>query len=156
MNKIIYLSLAFLFVSGCVDTSALQHNNEQNNFKCDINEPAAPQPIFDKESFAKLLTSQAAISSLNDFTKKTKLDTLQITGWNQNTALSIYECYRQKRESQITMVNSEFKKMKELTKGSDERIALVNAYSSWEAYMKNPGAESENDFQQKVAFYKNM
>lgn len=134
------------------------HNNEQymDLSKCDMPESNNPGYKTNKDSFSKLLNSEAGISSLDVISEKNKIDTLQIIGWNQNVAMSISECFRKRKANRIERVSGEFNKLKESTKKDNEKEALISAFSSWETYVNDPSADTERDFELKSSYYKNM
>lgn len=156
MKAFFLVGIAALFISGCADMSAQKQEQYRDISTCDVSEANSAGDQLNKVSFANMLTSEAAIDSLERMTEKNKLDTLQIIGWDQGVAQSVSDCYRQKRIHRINQAALEFNKIKEKTSNKEERNALISSYSAWEAYIKNPSPVAENDFQHKVSFYKNM
>lgn len=160
MKTKIAIGLVSLTLFGCAAGVEQRNAEKQKAYseltKCENIGGENSISTSDRASFAKALKSEAAITSLEKSTIKYKLDTLQIIGWDNSVADAVADCAIKKKEYRISIMNKAFKDMRDKTGDTEEKKALIAAYSAWEVYLGSSSKESEQDFDNKVSYYKNM
>lgn len=149
-----------MLLSGCAGVAADHRAEQQKKYndlsKCEPIEAigSASQPT--KELLVSKLKSGAIAASGDNFIADTKAKTLQMVGWNDSVFDSIATCRVNNRQARIDAIKPIFDGVKLKTKDKDERRALIEAYSSWEAYLMSLTAAAKQDFESKLSYYKNM
>lgn len=160
MKKVVLVGIVAMMMAGCAEMAAQRQAETQKSYddiaSCRMPDTQEDNGDVDKASFIDSLTSQASSSSADNFIMKTKLDRLQLVGWNQSVSTSIVECSSKQRSARVYVMKSQFDRLKAATKNAEEKKALISAYSAWETYVTSPTDPAKQDFETKLAYYKNM
>lgn len=150
--------LGVLFISGCAPQN--QNNNLQKQYadlaKCEDNITMPKQMPQSKKEFAEFLSKAALSASADQFVTQKRIEILQLVGWDNSVADAITTCGATRKSKLKEIGSNVFETMKSNTKDTEERRALVEAYSSWEAYVTSQTPLAKQDFDSKVSYYKNM
>jgi len=159
--KKLALALAgVLLLSGCAEMVAQQQAETQKSYneltECQMPNLRNADDNVNKQSFISNLTLHAYTSSADNFVMETKFRRLQIVGWDDSVTKSIGDCYSNQIAARIDFVKKQFETLKSSTKNKDEKMALIAAYSAWEAYVTSQTEDHKQDFESKLSFYKNI
>lgn len=150
--------LGALLVSGCAIQN--QNSNLQKQYadlaKCEDNITMPQQMPHSKKEFAEFLSKAALSASADQFVIQKRIEILQLVGWDNSVADAITTCGVTRKSKLKEIGSNVFETMKSSTKDTGERRALVEAYSSWEAYVTSQTPLAKQDFDSKVSYYKNM
>ncbi|WP_286933668.1 hypothetical protein [Leclercia sp. UBA5958] len=150
--------LIVLFISGCAPQN--QNNNLQKQYadlaNCEDNITMPKQMPQSKKEFAEFLSKAALNASADQFVTQKRIEILQLVGWDNSVADAITTCGVTRKSKLKEIGSNVFETMKASTKDTEERRALVEAYSSWEAYVTSQTPLAKQDFDSKVSYYKNM
>lgn len=153
----VVLSMALSACAGNSSSSNIQKQAKYDELsKCDVNiESPSPEPK-NKKDFAEFLSVQARNASADQFVIQKRMEILQLVGWNSSVADSIASCGASRKDKRKEIASGTFERVKASTSNADEKRALVEAYSSWEAYVTSQTPLAKQDFDSKVGYYKNM
>lgn len=151
--------LGVLFISGCAPQN--QNNNLQKQYadlaNCQEDNITMPKQMpHSKKEFAEFLSKEALNASADQFVTQKRIEILQLVGWDNSVADAITTCGATRKSKLKEIGSNVFETMKASTKDTEERRALVEAYSSWEAYVTSQTPLAKQDFDSKVSYYKNM
>ncbi|EPR7019170.1 hypothetical protein [Enterobacter cloacae complex sp. IR5459] len=160
MKKVFMTAMLTFTLSACAGNSSNSNDQKQAKYdelsKCDVNIEAPSHSPKNKKEFAEYLTTQARNASADQFVVQKRMEILQMVGWNDSVADAIATCGAERKNMRKKNASVVFETMKSNTSGADEKHALINAYSSWEAYVTNQTPLAKQDFDSKVGYYKNM
>lgn len=149
-----------LFLTGCSGMIAEQQKKQQESYdnltKCEPFKARSSNTQPTKELLISQLNAEARSASADDFEASTKMRTLQLVGWNESVANAIITCRTDNRNARIESIKPVFDSVKAKTKDKDEKKALIEAYSAWEAYLNSLTPAAKQDFETKLSFYKNI
>lgn len=147
-------------LSACAGTGSVSDTQKQAKYdelsKCDVNIEFPSQQPKNKSEFSEYLLTQARNASADQFVIQKRLEILQLVGWNDSVADAISTCGAKRKDKRKGNASGVFEAMKVTTTNADEKHALINAYSSWEAYVTSQTPLAKQDFDSKVGYYKNM
>lgn len=151
--------LGLLFISGCAPQN--QNNNLQKQYadlvNCQEDNITMPKQMPNsKKEFAEFLSKEALNASADQFVIHKRIEILQLVGWDNSVADAITTCGATRKSKLKEIGLNVFETMKAKTNDAEERRALVEAYSSWEAYVTSQTPLAKQDFDSKVSYYKNM
>lgn len=160
MKKVFTTAVLAMALSACSGGNSNSDAQKQAKYdelsKCDVAIEAPSHLPTNKKDFAEFLSVQARNASSDQFVTQKRLDILQLVGWNSSVADTITSCGANRKDKRKEISSSVFETMKASTKNAEERRALVEAYSSWEAYVSSQTPLAKQDFDSKVGYYKNM
>lgn len=160
MKKVFTTVVLAIALSACAGGSSVNNAQKQAKYdelsKCDVNIEPVSQAPKNKMEFAEYLSTQARSASADQFVIQKRLEILQLVGWNDSVADAIATCGVNRKDKRKENASDVFEAMKIATTNADEKHALINAYSSWEAYVTSQTPRAEQDFDSKVGYYKNM
>lgn len=99
-----------------------------------------------KKEFAEFLSKEALNASADQFVTQKRIEILQLVGWDNSVADAITTCGATRKSKLKEIGSNVFETMKANTKDTEERRALVEAYSSWEAYVTSQTPLAKQDF----------
>ncbi len=151
--------LGGLLISACAPQN--QNNNLQKQYaelaNCQEDNITMPKQMpHSKKEFAEFLSKAALDASADQFVTQKRIEILQLIGWDNSVADAITTCGATRKSKQKEIGSNVFETIKASTKDPEERRALVEAYSSWEAYVTSQTPLAKQDFDSKVSYYKNM
>ncbi|WP_270503778.1 hypothetical protein [Kluyvera ascorbata] len=159
LKSIIAVGLT-LSLTGCVGMVAEQQAKQQSRYdelsKCEPIKADLTDAKPSKDLLVSRLISSASVAYSDAFIADTKIKTLQLVGWNEKVSNDIITCRVDNRKARIDSIKPIFESVKMQTKDKDEKKALVEAYSSWEAYQTSLTSAAKQDFDTKISYYKNM
>lgn len=159
IKSIIALGLT-LSLTGCAGMMAEQQAKQQSSYddlsKCEPVKIDSTNAEPSKDLLVSRLLSSALSASSDAFIADTKIKTLHLVGWNEKVSNDIITCRVDRRKARIDSIKPIFESVKMQTKDKDEKKALVEAYSSWEAYQMSLTSSAKQDFDTKISYYKNM
>ncbi|EHN8900168.1 hypothetical protein F6T96_002354 [Enterobacter hormaechei] len=160
MKKVFLTAMLTFTLSACAGNSSNSNDQKQAKYdelsKCDVNIEAPSHSPKNKKEFAEYLTTQARNASADQFVVQKRIEILQMVGWNDLVADAIATCGAERKNMRKKNASVAFEAMKLVTTGADEKRALVEAYSSWEAFITSQTPLAKQDFDSKVGYYKNM
>ncbi|MDA8500476.1 MULTISPECIES: hypothetical protein [unclassified Citrobacter] len=160
MKKVFTTVVLAMALSACAGNGSGNNEQKQAKYdelsKCDVNIDNPSQAPKNKMEFAEYLSTQARNASADQFVIQKRLEILQLVGWSDSVADSIASCGAARKDKRKQMASGAFEWMKASTINADEKRALVEAYSSWEAYVTSQTPLSKQSFDSKVGYYKNM
>lgn len=160
MKKVFLTAMLAFTLSACAGNSSNSNVQKQAKYdelsKCDVNIEAPDHSPKNKKEFAEYLSTQARNASADQFVVQKRMEILQMVGWNDSVADAIATCGAERKNMRKKNASVAFETMKLVTTGADEKRALVEAYSSWEAYITSQTPLAKQDFDSKVGYYKNM
>ncbi|MCU2953142.1 hypothetical protein N8S78_12235 [Enterobacter hormaechei subsp. hoffmannii] len=160
MKKVFLTAMLAMTLAACAGNGPNNNVQKQAKYdelsKCDVNIEVSGRSPKSKKEFAEYLSAQARNASADQFVVQKRMEILQMVGWNDSVADAIATCGAERKNMRKKNASVVFETMKSNTTGSDEKHALINAYSSWEAYVTNQTPLAKQDFDSKVGYYKNM
>jgi len=160
MKKVFTTAVLAMVLSACTGSNSNSNAQKQAKYdelsKCDVAIEAPSNSPTNKRDFAEFLSAQARNASADQFVTQKRLDILQLVGWNASVADSIASCGASRKDKRREIASGAFERMKASASTTDEKRALVEAYSSWEAYVTSQTPLGKQDFDSKVGYYKNM
>lgn len=160
MKKVFTTVVLAIALSSCAGGSSVNNAQKQAKYdelsKCDVNIEPVSQAPKNKMEFAEYLSTQAQSASADQFVIQKRLEILQLVGWNDSVADAIATCGANRKNKRKENASGVFEAVKASTTGADEKHALINAYSSWEAYITSQTPLAKQDFDSKNGYYKNM
>ncbi|EBR8100286.1 hypothetical protein DC273_22080 [Salmonella enterica subsp. enterica serovar Thompson] len=160
MKKVFLTAMLTFTLSACAGNSSNSNVQKQAKYdelsKCDVNIEAPSHSPKNKKEFAEYLSTQARNASADQFVVQKRMEILQMVGWNDSVADAIATCGSERKNMRKKNAFVAFEAMKLVITGADEKRALVEAYSSWEAFITSQTPLAKQDFDSKVGYYKNM
>ncbi|HBV7986025.1 membrane lipoprotein lipid attachment site-containing protein [Citrobacter sp. RHBSTW-01013] len=160
MKKVFVTAVLALALSACTGSGSSSNTQKQAKYdelsKCDVAIEAPSHSPTNKKDFAEFLSVQAHNASADQFVTQKRLDILQLVGWNSSVADSIASCGSDRKDKRKQMASGAFERMKGSTINADEKRALIEAYSSWEAFITSQTPLAKQDFDFKNAYYRNL
>ncbi|BBV16975.1 MULTISPECIES: hypothetical protein [Citrobacter] len=160
MKKVFTTVVLAMALSACAGNGSGNNAQKQAKYdelsKCDVNIDNPSQAPKNKMEFAEYLSTQARNASADQFVIQKRLEILQLVGWNDSVGDAIATCGANRKDKRKENASGVFEAMKVATANADEKHALINAYSSWEAYVTSQTPLAKQDFDAKVGYYKNM
>ncbi|MFU0882686.1 hypothetical protein ACM26M_15790 [Kluyvera cryocrescens] len=160
MKKVFMTAVLAMTLSACAGSGSSSNIQKQAKYdelsKCDVDIEAPSHLPTNKKDFAEFLSVQARNASSDQFVTQKRLDILQLVGWNSSVADAIASCGANRKDKRKEIASGAFERMKASTNNADEKRALVEAFSSWEAYVTSQTPLAKQDFNSKVGYYKNM
>lgn len=160
MKKVFTTAVLAMALSACAGNGP--GNNVQKQAKydelsnCDVNIERPSQEPKNKKEFAEFLSVQARNASADQFVIQKRMEILQLVGWNSSVADSIASCGAARKDKRKQIALGAFERMKASTINADEKRALVEAYSSWEAFITSQTPLAKQDFDFKNGYYRNL
>jgi hypothetical protein len=160
MKKVLTTVVLAMALSACAGNSVGNNAQKQAKYdelsKCDVNIEAVSHMPKNKKEFAEFLSTQARNASADQFVIQKRMEILQMVGWNNSVADAIAKCGANRKDKRKENASGVFEVMKVTTENVDEKHALIDACSSWEAYVTSQTPLAKQDFDSKVGYYKNM
>lgn len=160
MKKVFTTVVLAMALSACAGNGLGNNVQKQAKYdelsKCDLDIEFPSQAPTNKREFAEYLSTQARNASADQFVIQKRIEILQMVGWNDSVADAIATCGVKRKDKRKEYASEVFEAMKSATTSADEKHALIDAYSSWEAYVTSQTPLAKQDFDSKVGYYKNM
>lgn len=160
MKKVFTTVVLAMALSACAGNGSGNNAQKQAKYdelsKCDLDIEFPSQAPKNKREFAEYLSTQARNASADQFVIQKRIEILQMVGWNDSVASAISTCGVKRKDKRKEYASVVYEAMKSSTTGADEKHALIEAYSSWEAYVTSQTPLAKQDFDSKVGYYKNM
>jgi len=159
--KAITFSAALFTLAGCASPEQQAADREAKQAElaritqCDV-QARNTEDGATKSSFISLLEKEARSASADAFIADQKHQQLMLTGYDGSASSAINDCLVQQRKARLDRIEPVFSKRKAAAKSGEEKKALIEAYSAWEAYLKALSPSAKQEFDNKLAFYKNM
>ena len=160
MKKVFTTVVLAMALSACASGGSTNNAQKQAKYEelsqCDLNIDLPSQAPKNKRDFAEYLSTQARNAYADQFVIQKRIEILQMVGWNDSVADAIATCGANRKNKRKENASGVFEAMKAGTTSTDEKQALISAYSAWEAYVTTQTPLAKQDFDSKVGYYKNM
>ncbi|XAG64235.1 hypothetical protein MRM81_12095 [bacterium 19GA11TI05] len=159
MKKNIVFFIFFMMLSGCasVESDSVKKDDTINKIiSCEKVKSFEAKSADKKINFIEMIKSSTLSLEADDYIKGQKTKQLLLLGADSSKHESMLSCFTAEKNNTIKSVSSEFNSIKNNTNNKEERDALIEMFSSWEAYISNMTPDGKFEFNKALAKYKNI